>query len=45
MSQFKDRCLKILKDLFKKSSLSSHYFRSNFKMIEIVCKSNKELFT
>ena len=27
------------------SSLSSHYFRSNFEMIKTVCKDNKELFT
>ena len=29
----------------KNSSLSSHYFRNNFRMIKTVCKSNKELFT
>ena len=28
----------------KNSSLSSHYFRNNFKMIKTVCKSNEELF-
>ena len=29
----------------KNSILSSHYFRSNFKIIKIVCKSNEGLFT
>ena len=28
----------------KNSSLSSHYFRNNFKLIKIVCNSNEELF-
>ena len=28
----------------KNSSLSSHYFRNNFKLIKIVCNSNEKLF-
>ena len=36
--------LKMLQAL-KNSSLSSHYFRNNFKLIKTVCKSNGELFS
>ena len=31
--------------VLKNSSLSSHYFRNDFKIIKTVCTSNEELFT
>ena len=37
------KCLREFPAL-KNSSLSSHYFRNNFKLIKIVCNSNEELF-
>ena len=37
-------CLKKFPAL-KNSSLSSHYYRNNFKSIKTVCKSNEELFS
>ena len=44
---FKTGLYKFLKKYpaLKNSSLSSHYFRNNFKIIKTVCKSNEELFT
>ena len=43
---FKTGLYKFLKkySALKNSSLSSHYFRNNFKIIKTVCKSNEELF-
>ena len=37
--------LKIFLPVLKTSTLSSHYFKNNFKMMKSVCKSNAELFT